>query len=152
MDLAEGLEATLTMHADKLSGITVLREYARVPRVPGYPAELNQVWGNLIGNAADAMDGRGELRLRIFREPGSALVEISDNGPGIPADMLPRLFQPFFSTKDIGRGTGLGLYQSRDIVVHRHNGSIDVTSVPGNTCFSVRLPLTSHDGASGGRQ
>ncbi len=142
-DITEGLEATLVMHAAKLSGITVLRDYAKVPPVPGNPAELNQVWGNLIDNAADAMDGRGELRLRVFRETGSAVIEIGDNGPGIPADKLSRLFQPFFSTKDIGRGTGLGLYLSRDIVVHRHHGSIDVTSVPGDTRFSVRLPLVS---------
>ncbi len=141
VNLAEGLEATLVAHAGKLSHIQILREYAEMPPVLGYPSELNQVWGNLVDNAADAMKGSGELRLRTFREGDSALVEIGDNGPGIPPDVLSRLFQPFYTTKDIGKGSGLGLYLSRDIVVHLHNGSIDVTSVPGNTRVTVRLPL-----------
>jgi signal transduction histidine kinase len=143
VDLAEGLDAVLTTRAAKLSGVSVLRDYADVPCLPAHAIELNQVWSNLIDNAVDAMDGTGELRLRIFREGGVAIVEIGDTGPGIPPAILPKLFQPFFTTKDIGKGTGLGLHLSREIIVHRHNGSIDVSSEPGDTRFSVRLPLTS---------
>jgi signal transduction histidine kinase len=146
VNLAEELEAVLAMHAARLSGIEVLRDYADVPAVPAYANELNQVWSNLIENAVDAMNGAGELRLRISRDgAAAAVVEIGDNGPGIPPEIMPRLFQPFFTTKDIGKGTGLGLHLSRDIVVHRHNGSIDVTSLPGDTRFSVRLPLSPHE-------
>jgi signal transduction histidine kinase len=141
VDLAEGLEVTLGVNAAKLSGIRVRREYAGRLIVAGYPSELNQVWTNLIGNAADAMNGHGELRIRTYKEGEHAVVEIGDTGAGIPADVLPKLFQPFFTTKDIGQGTGLGLHLSRDIVVHRHHGSIDVTSVPGDTRFRVCLPL-----------
>lgn len=141
VDLAEGLEATLAVHAEKLSGIRVRRDYDEMPPAPGYPSELNQVWRNLIENAVDAMNGSGELQLRTFRDGDSAVIEVGDDGPGIPPETFPRLFQPFVTTKDIGKGTGLGLYLSRDIVVHRHNGSIDVTSVPGDTRFTVRIPL-----------
>jgi signal transduction histidine kinase len=141
VNLAQGLDATVAVHAERLAGIAVLRDYADLPSASGYPTELNQVWGSLIDNAADAMNGAGELRLRTFREGSSAVVEIGDDGPGIAPGNFPQLFHPFFTTKDIGRGTGLGLYLSRDIVVHRHNGSIDVTSVPGDTRFTVRLPL-----------
>jgi signal transduction histidine kinase len=141
VNLAQGLDATVAVHAERLGGIAVLRDYADLPPASGYPTELNQVWGSLIDNAADAMNGAGELRLRTFREGSSAVVEIGDDGPGIAPGNFPQLFHPFFTTRDIGRGTGLGLYLSRDIVVHRHNGSIDVTSVPGDTRFTVRLPL-----------
>jgi signal transduction histidine kinase len=143
VDLAEGLETTLGVLAGKLTGIRVRREFADGLIVAGYPSELNQVWTNLIENAADAMNGHGELRIRTFKEGEHAIVEIGDTGHGISPDMMPRLFQPFLTTKDIGKGTGLGLHLSRDIVVHRHRGSIDVTSVPGDTRFRVCLPLTA---------
>lgn len=139
--LADGVDATLTMMAPKLRGIRIQREYADLPPVPGYPGELNQVWTNLIENAVDAMNGTGELRVRIFREGDSAVVEFGDSGPGVPPAIMPRLFQPFFTTKDIGKGTGLGLHLSRDVVVNRHKGHINVTSVPGDTRFSVHLPI-----------
>jgi signal transduction histidine kinase len=139
--LADGVDATLAMMTPKLHGIRIQRSYADIPPIPGYPGELNQVWTNLIENAADAMRGTGELRVRIYQEGNSAVVEFGDNGPGIPADTIPRLFQPFFTTKEIGKGTGLGLHLSRDIVVQRHKGHIDVTSLPGDTRFSVHLPL-----------
>jgi signal transduction histidine kinase len=139
--LAEGLESTLRVLSRRLAGIQVQREYADLPPVPGYPSELNQVWTNLIENAADAMGGSGDLHVGTSREGDWAVVEIRDSGPGISPEVLPRLFQPFFTTKDIGKGTGLGLHLSRDIVVHRHNGHIDVSSVPGDTRFRVRLPM-----------
>ncbi|CAM3307192.1 ATP-binding protein [Kibdelosporangium persicum] len=141
IDLVEGLEATLAMHAPNLAGIRIRRDYADLPLVPVHPGELNQVWTNLIDNAIDAMNGEGELRISTRLEGGCAVVEIRDSGPGIDPDVLPSLFQPFFTTKDIGRGTGLGLYLSRNIITQHHNGSIDVTSVPGDTRFTVMLPL-----------
>ncbi|GII87748.1 sensor histidine kinase [Sphaerisporangium siamense] len=142
VDLWEGLEATLAMLAPRLSGVRVRRHYGDVPLVTAYPSELNQVWTNLIDNAVDAMEGLGELRISTKVEGHHALVEIMDSGPGIPQGVLSLLFQPFFTTKDTGRGTGLGLHLSRYIVSHRHGGTIDVTSVPGDTRFLVRLPLT----------
>ncbi|MEU9890727.1 ATP-binding protein [Sphaerisporangium sp. NPDC051011] len=142
VDLWEGLEATLAMLAPKLSGVRVRRHYGDVPLVTAYPSELNQVWTNLIDNAVDAMEGIGEVRISTRVEGHHALVEIRDSGPGIPQAVLSLLFQPFFTTKDTGHGTGLGLHLSRYIVSHRHGGTIDVTSVPGDTRFLVRLPLT----------
>jgi signal transduction histidine kinase len=140
VDLVSGIEATLAMEASKLARIRIRRDYADLPSVPGYPSELNQVWTNLIDNAIDAMDGCGELRVTTRLEADRVMVEIGDDGPGVPPEALPYLFQPFFTTKDIGRGTGLGLHLSRDVVTQRHHGSIDVTSKPGDTRFTVRLP------------
>jgi signal transduction histidine kinase len=141
VDLVKGIEATLTMLAPKLSNVRIRRDYADLPPVPGYPSELNQVWTNLIDNAVDAMNGKGELRLAVHQEAGCAVVEVGDNGSGVPPDVLPKLFLPFFTTKDIGRGTGLGLHLTRDVITQRHHGSIDVTSKPGDTTFAVRLPI-----------
>jgi signal transduction histidine kinase len=142
VDLTEGLDATLAMHAAKLASIKVCRDYAPdLPPVTAYPSELNQVWANLIDNAADAMDGHGMLRISTWREDRVAVVEIRDDGCGIPPDVVGMLFQPFFTTKDIGKGTGLGLHLSHGIVTIRHRGRIGVTSVPGDTRFTVRLPV-----------
>jgi signal transduction histidine kinase len=143
VDLTEGLEATLTMQSRRLAGVRVRRDYADLPPLRVYPSELNQVWTNLVDNAVDAMGGTGELWVSTKLEAHHAVVEIRDSGAGIPPDVLPMLFQPFFTTKDIGQGTGLGLHLSHDIISQRHNGSIDVTSVPGDTRFTVRLPLMS---------
>ena len=142
VDLTEGLDATLSMHAAKLSSIKVCRDYAPdLPPVTAYPSELNQVWANLIDNAADAMAGNGVLRISTWLEDRVAAVEIRDDGCGIPPDVVGMLFQPFFTTKDIGKGTGLGLHLSHGIVTTRHRGTIGVTSVPGDTRFTVRLPV-----------
>ncbi len=143
-DLHKGLESTLIILGHKLkAGVEVVRDYdLELPPVPGYPAELNQVWTNLIDNAIDAMDGKGRLRLRTAREGDTALVEVGDEGPGIPADIQRRVFEPFFTTKDVGKGTGLGLDVSYRIVVKRHHGDLRVQSSPGDTRFQVRLPLS----------
>ncbi|KAB8192733.1 cyclic nucleotide-binding domain-containing protein [Nonomuraea phyllanthi] len=140
-DLREGLDATLALMAPRLRDIRVRREYGGVPDLQAFPSELNQVWTNLIGNAVDAMGGTGELTISTRREGGHAVVEIRDNGPGIPDEVLPMVFQPFFTTKDLGKGTGLGLHVSMDIVARRHGGSMEVDSRPGDTRFVVRLPL-----------
>jgi len=143
VDIHAGLDATLVMLAGKLKGgIRVVKDYAEdLPTVPGYAAELNQVWTNMIDNAIQAMEGEGTLTLRTRREGETVLVEIGDDGPGIPAEARSRVFEPFFTTKAVGQGTGLGLDISYRIVANRHRGDIVVQSQPGDTRFQVRLPI-----------
>jgi signal transduction histidine kinase len=128
------------------TGIEVVRDYDRsLPELPAYAGELNQVWTNLVDNAADAMegmDGRGRLTVRTGRDGDRVLVEIGDNGPGVPEPAAPHLFEPFYTTKPVGKGTGLGLDICWRIVVQRHHGDLRFTSAPGNTRFQVLLPLT----------
>ncbi len=143
LDLHEGLFATLTMLKPKLEGITIRKELDKsLPRIPGYPAELNQVWTNLIDNSRDAMNGSGTLTIRTRREDDCAVVEIEDTGPGIPPEIRKRIFEPFFTTKAVGHGTGLGLDVSFRVVVNRHHGDLRVKSEPGRTVFTVVLPMT----------
>jgi signal transduction histidine kinase len=141
MDVVAGLEATLDVKAAKLNQVRIHRDYAPMPPVFGYPSELNQVWTNLIDNAVDAMDGRGDLWLTARVEADCVIVEVRDNGVGVPPDLLPWLFYPFFTTKDIGKGTGLGLHYSHDVVTRKHYGSITLASVPGDTRVTIRLPV-----------
>ena len=143
VDLHAGIEHTLVILRHKLEpGIRVTRNYAeRMPPIEGYGSELNQVWTNLIDNAAQAMEGQGELTIATSQEGEGVQVEICDTGPGIPADIQGRIFEPFFTTKPPGSGTGLGLHLVYNIVVHRHAGRIEVHSRPGRTCFAVRLPI-----------
>jgi len=142
VDLKQSLETTLTIMNHKLKhGITVTRDYAPdLPKLMAYGSELNQVWTNLIDNAADAMHGKGKLLVRAKRENDYMLVEIGDNGPGIPAEVQSRIFEPFFTTKGVGEGTGLGLDVVHRIVKKMH-GQISVKSVPGDTRFQVRIPI-----------
>ncbi|MFE0318112.1 ATP-binding protein [Streptomyces albogriseolus] len=146
-DVHELLDSTLLMLSGKLKGIRVAKEYDRaLPRVPAYPAELNQVWTNLVDNAVAAMreaDGEGTLTVRTARENDRLLVEFGDTGPGIPAEIRDRVFDPFFTTKPVGEGTGLGLDISWRIVVNKHHGSLRFESEPGDTRFQVLLPLTA---------
>jgi signal transduction histidine kinase len=144
VDLRELLDSTLTMLKRKFGpGVTVKVDYDEsLPPVPVYAAELNQVWTNLIVNALQAMQGEGTLTVRTARENDHALVEIGDTGTGIPDEDLDRIFTPFFTTKPVGQGTGLGLDISWRIVVGRHGGAIKVDSLPGDTRFQVLLPLT----------
>jgi signal transduction histidine kinase len=143
VDIHDGIEDTLTIMRFKLKhGIVVKRDYDRgLPRVPVYGSELNQVWTNLIDNAIDAMEGRGELSIRSYQEGDYVVVEIGDTGPGIPTEIFPNLFEPFFTTKPLGKGTGLGLHIAYRTVVSRHNGTINVVSRAGETTFQVHLPL-----------
>lgn len=154
IDVHQGLEDTLAMLGDKLDTITVRREFAEhLPPIEAYGRELNQVWTNIVDNAIQAMDGQGELSLRTYADGSWVIVEITDDGPGIPAEIQDRLFDPFFTTKAPGEGAGLGLNVSHNVVVQKHGGSIDVRSEPGATCFRVRLPLTitADDSRSGTR-
>jgi signal transduction histidine kinase len=142
VDVKYSLETTLTIMNHKLKhGVTVTREYAPdLPKLMAYGSELNQVWTNLIDNAADAMQGKGKLLVRAKKEGEYILVEIVDNGPGIPAEVQSRIFEPFFTTKGVGDGTGLGLDFVHRIVKKMH-GQISVKSVPGETRFQVRIPI-----------
>jgi signal transduction histidine kinase len=145
IDVTEGLESTLVMlgHRLRVGGITVERDYGTaVSEVEAFPGELNQVWTNLIDNAADAMVGGGTLRVSTRMEEGSVVVEIADTGPGMPPEVVRRAFEAFFTTKEVGKGTGLGLDIARRIVVQRHGGAIDVDSEPGKTVMRVTLPTT----------
>jgi signal transduction histidine kinase len=146
IDVTDGLESTLAMLAHKLrDGVTVVRDYgADVPRIEVYAGELNQVWTNLIDNAADAMEGAGTLRLATRVEGDSVVVEIGDTGPGMPLNVAARAFEPFYTTKDVGKGTGLGLDIARRIVVERHGGAITIDSRPGETVLRVRIPIQPH--------
>jgi signal transduction histidine kinase len=143
LDVHEGLDNTLVMLRNKLKvGIDVHRQYAEnLPRIQAYGSELNQVWTNIIDNAVDAMQGRGELTLRTRQEEQWVVVEIEDNGPGIPQAVQAKIFDPSFTTKAPGKGTGLGLNISHNIVVQKHKGKITVRSQPGKTCFEIRLPI-----------
>jgi signal transduction histidine kinase len=143
LDIHEGLDNTLVMLRSKLrKGIEVRRDYCEdLPRIQGYGSELNQVWTNIIDNAIDAMDGQGNLCLRTRVEDPWLVVEITDNGPGIPDEVASHVFDPFYTTKAPGEGTGLGLNISHNIVTKKHRGQLSVGSQPGETTFTVKLPL-----------
>jgi signal transduction histidine kinase len=142
VDVVRSLETTLTIMNFKLKhGVAVERDYEKNPLlVNSFGSELNQVWTNIIDNAIAAMNGKGELRVRTFRQGACVVVEIGDNGPGIPPDVKPHIFEPFFTTKGVGEGTGLGL-DTVQRIVKKHRGNIQVTSKPGDTRFQVWLPL-----------
>lgn len=143
IDVHQGLNNTLTMLHHKLKyGVKVKRDYAPdVPKICVHGSELNQVWTNLIDNAIDAMDGKGELTISTKKEHDCVLVEIIDNGAGIPPDIQAKVFEPFFTSKGVGVGSGLGLDIVRRIIVQKHQGNIRFDSVPGRTCFQIRLPI-----------
>ena len=143
LDVHKGLDNTLLILKYKLKkkNITITRDYAEsLPKIKAYGSELNQVWTNLIVNAVDAMSEGGKLKVRTKREPTDILVEIRDNGAGIPAAVRSRIFEPFFTTKPVGEGTGLGL-DTVARIVRKHRGNVRFESKPGDTCFQVRLPM-----------
>jgi signal transduction histidine kinase len=146
IDVRDGLKSTLVMLSHKINergNITVVKDFdPSLPTIPAHPAELNQVWTNLIDNAIYAMPDGGTLTVRTAREDGWVLVEICDTGIGIPAEMQQKIFEPFFTTKPVGQGTGLGLDISYRVITQRHGGDLRVVSHPGDTRFQVRLPLT----------
>ena len=147
VDVHELLDSTLLMLSGKIPpGITVVKEYDRsVPAIPAYAGELNQVWTNLIDNAVSAMGSSGVLTVRTGLDRDFVFVEFGDTGPGVPPEIKERIFEPFFTTKPVGEGTGLGLDISWRIVVNKHHGDIAVESVPGDTRFRVRLPITPRE-------
>jgi signal transduction histidine kinase len=145
VNLHKSLDNTLLIikHKLKKKSINVVRDYSEdVRSITAFGSELNQVWTNLIDNAVDAMPEGGTLRVRTKREPLDILVEIRDNGTGVPEGVKARIFEPFFTTKPVGEGTGLGLDAVLRIV-RKHRGNIRFESKPGDTCFQVRLPVAS---------
>lgn len=140
--VTDGLESTLVILGHKLrGGITVVRDYdPGVPEIEAYAGELNQVWTNLIDNAIDAMDGAGTLRLVTRAERDDVVIEVCDTGPGMPPEVAARAFETFYTTKEAGRGTGLGLDIAQRIIVERHGGTITIDSQPGDTVLRVRIP------------
>ncbi|WP_353930661.1 ATP-binding protein [Okeanomitos corallinicola TIOX110] len=142
VNVHDGLESTLTMMQYKLpKGVIINRNYGNLPRISAYGSELNQVWTNLIDNAIDAIGNQGEITIRTKCENDIVLIEIADNGHGIPTEIQSRIFEPFFTTKSVGQGKGLGLDIVYRTVVSKHKGDVRVNSSPGNTCFQVRLPV-----------
>ena len=142
VDVVEGLESTLVMLQHKLKeGVEVVRDYAAdLPRIDAYAGELNQVWTNLIDNAVDAMDGVGTLRVTTRAEDDAVVVEIADTGPGLDPEVAARAFDAFYTTKDVGKGTGLGLDIARRVVVERHEGTIELVREGDETVARIRLP------------
>jgi signal transduction histidine kinase len=141
-DIQTGVEMVLQMYGNLLkNGVKTITDFKKVPPIQGYPDELQQVWNNLIHNAIQAMEGKGELIIRIYQNEGEVIISFTDNGPGIPQVIQPRIFEPLFTTKKVGEGTGIGLAICKKIVEH-HNGKIIVQSIPGQTTFSVCLPYT----------
>jgi signal transduction histidine kinase len=144
LDVHELLDSTLLMLSGKIPpGVRVVKDYDRsLPAIPAYAAELNQVWTNLIDNAVSAMGETGVLTVRTGTDRDRVFVDICDTGPGVPPEIRDRIFEPFFTTKPVGQGTGLGLDITWRIVVNKHHGDVRVESVPGDTRFRVRLPVT----------
>jgi signal transduction histidine kinase len=151
VDVVQGLEDTLVLMRHGTEGIQVVREYEPgLPRITASGGELNQVWTNLIQNACDALAGidAPTLTLRAHRDGTHLVVEVEDNGPGIPVDMQRRIFDAFYTTKPPGRGTGLGLHTTYRIVVLEHHGDLTLDSEPGRTTFRVALPIHPVDSRS----
>jgi PAS domain S-box-containing protein len=140
-NITEGIETILTLYYNQFKhSVEVIRNYENLPPIPCYVDELNQVWTNLIYNALQAMDNRGTLNIEAVQNNGCIQVSITDSGTGIPENIKDKIFQPFFTTKPPGEGSGLGL----DIVtkiVKKHQGNIAVQSIPGKTTFTVYLPI-----------
>ena len=142
VDIHEGIDDTLLILRSKLKdGVDVKREYGDLPKIQAHGSELNQVWTNLLDNAIDAMDGQGQIIIRTHVDGEFVAVEIEDHGAGIPSDIQGRVFDAFFTTKPPGKGTGMGLDITYNIVVYKHHGAIAVTSEPGKTVFTVRIPV-----------
>jgi signal transduction histidine kinase len=146
VDIREGIESTIALYEGRAraKGVRIERVLDAVPRIRAYPGDLNQVWANLLDNAIDAVPPRtGVITIRTGVEGSSVIAEVRDNGPGVPAELQERVFEPFFTTKDVGAGSGLGLDVARRVVVDLHGGELCLTSTPGDTRFTVGLPLTT---------
>jgi signal transduction histidine kinase len=142
IDVTDGLDSTLVMLGHRLRGVTIVREYGTdVPMIDAYAGELNQVWTNLIDNAVDAMGGSGTLHVATRVEDGEVVIEIRDTGSGMSPEVAARAFEAFYTTKDVGQGTGLGLDIARRIIAERHGGTISIDSRPGETTLRVELPV-----------
>lgn len=146
VDVHDGIEDTLQLFAYKFKqGIEIQRNYDRsLPKILAFGSELNQVWTNLIDNAVDAIAGKGVIELATAQNGDYIQIQITDSGAGIPIEIQSRIFEPFYTTKPVGSGSGLGLDAVRRIIENRHQGTITFTSQPGKTCFTVCLPIATH--------
>lgn len=141
-DITEGIETALTLYHNQIKkGVKIIKHYAPLPPILGYPNELNQVWTNLIHNALQAMDYNGTLTIEICKQHEQVIVSLTDTGIGIPTEIQTKIFEAFFTTKRQGEGSGLGLDITRKIV-EKHHGQITVESVPGKTTFTVSFPIS----------
>jgi signal transduction histidine kinase len=141
VDVRQGLENTLAMLQSRIARVKIERRYdADLPMISAYGSELNQVWTALLENALDAINNKGKITLAARCSGGMLVIEVSDDGPGIPKEIQDRIFEPFFTTKPTGSGLGLGL-DTVQRIVRRHRGYVHATSEPGATCFEVRLPV-----------
>jgi signal transduction histidine kinase len=144
VDVQRGIEDTIAILGHKLRQVTLERDFDEdLPKITALGTELNQVWTNLIDNAVDAVSevAGGVVTVRTRPGEGTVVIEVEDNGPGIPDEIRPRIFDTFFTTKPPGSGSGLGLHIVRNIVVLEHNGDLTVESEPGRTLFRVELPV-----------
>jgi len=143
-NLGDDIQTTLTILHNRLKqGITVVKEFEEVPEINCYADQLNQVWTNLINNAIEAMKGKGKIVIRLNKQDAQHVkIEIEDNGPGIPASVQEKIFDPYFTTKPKGEGTGIGLSISKEII-EKHHGTIKFNSSPGKTNFIVILPISA---------
>jgi signal transduction histidine kinase len=143
IDVTEGIDSSVMILGHRLgTGVTIERDFAPdLPMIDAYAGELNQVWANIIENAVDAMDASGTLTITTRRDGDSVVVEFTDTGPGMPPEVASRVFEAFYTTKDVGKGTGLGLDIARRIVEERHGGSISADTGPGGTTMRIRLPV-----------
>jgi PAS domain S-box-containing protein len=140
--IAEGIETVLTLYQNLLKqGVEVVKNYAEIPPLLCYPDELNQVWTNLVHNALQAMNYRGTLTIELTEQDQQAKISITDSGQGIPEEIKAKIFNPFFTTKPAGEGSGLGLDIVKKII-EKHQGKIEVESIPGKTTFNVFLPMS----------
>ncbi|WP_158850825.1 ATP-binding protein [Algibacter sp. L1A34] len=143
-DITEGIESVLTLYNNQIKqGIEVSKKYDEIPKILCYYDELNQVWTNILHNAIYAMDLNGKLAIKTYTENSWVVVSITDSGKGIPQEEIDKIFDPFFSTKPTGEGTGIGLDISKRII-EKHKGKIEVESEPGKTTFSIYLPINSN--------
>ncbi|MCB1917453.1 MAG: hypothetical protein KDG52_17285 [Rhodocyclaceae bacterium] len=140
-DLRATIDTVLELYRNQIKhGIELVCNFEDLPRLDGYPDELVQLWTNLVHNALHAMPAGGRLEIDVAKRGSEVVVSVTDSGPGIPDDVRNRIFEPFFSTKPRGEGTGLGLHICRQVVA-KHQGRIEVDSRPGETRFRVALPL-----------
>ena len=143
-DITEGIDNILTLYNNQIKqGIEVSKNYEEIPKILCYHEELNQVWTNILHNAIYAMDLNGKLDIKVYTENSCVVIGITDSGKGIPEEEIGQIFNPFFSTKPTGEGTGIGLDISKRII-EKHNGKIEVESKPGKTTFSVYLPIITN--------
>jgi two-component system, NtrC family, sensor kinase len=144
-NITDGIETVLTLYHNQIKqGVEVIRNYTDLPAIFCYPDELNQVWTNLIHNSLQAMKNKGTLTIDVAQQDTRVVIEITDNGSGIPPEIKPKIFEPFFTTKPAGEGSGLGLDIVKKII-DKHEGAIDVESEPGKTTFTVSLPINLNE-------